>query len=93
MIVGEIVLIEPGDTIPCDGILIAGKGIKCDESAGLSDAVIKKTYCSCAQLHPDCFMISGSRVTDGTGRYVVIAAPESTTTALDHRNLTSMRCP
>jgi len=84
----RIILIEPDDIIPCDGILIAGQGVKCDESspAGETIAAVKKTYYNLARLHPDCFMVAGSRVVEGTGRYLVVAAPEATS----RKDLTSM---
>lgn len=42
--VGDVHYLEPGDSVPADGILISGHGIKCDESSatGESDAM-KKT--------------------------------------------------
>ena len=83
MVVGDIALIEPGDIIPCDGIFIQGHNVKCDESGitGESDAIKKLSYAECVSAeangklggHTDCFIVSGSRVIEGYGSYVVIA--------------------
>jgi len=54
--------------------------VKCDESGatGESDAIKKLSYSellksSDGHAHTDCFMISGSKVTEGVGKYVVVA--------------------
>ncbi|KAI8802205.1 PMCA-type calcium-translocating P-type ATPase [Cladochytrium replicatum] len=62
---GDILLVEPGDLICADGIYITG-GIKTDESAatGESDTIKKNA-------DKDPFFLSGSKVTEGVGRYVV----------------------
>lgn len=77
-------MVEPGEIIPCDGIFISGHNVKCDESGatGESDAIKKHSYSECVELtrkgpadhpHTDCFMISGSKVIEGVGKYVVVA--------------------
>jgi Ca2+-transporting ATPase len=85
VIVGDIALLEPGEVIPCDGIFIAGHNVRCDESGatGESDAIKKVSYAEYVALsgskdpedaaHTDCFLISGAKVLEGYGRYVVIA--------------------
>lgn len=83
MVVGDVALFEPGDIIPCDGIFLAGHNVKCDESGitGESDAIKKIAYAECIAAeasgklggHTDCFIISGSKVLEGVGSYVVIA--------------------
>jgi len=96
LLVGDIVLLEPGEIVPCDGVFISGHNVKCDESGvtGESDVVDKIGYDECISLreqakregagahepeasipncHPDCFAISGSKVLEGRGKYVVIA--------------------
>ncbi|KAJ3394883.1 hypothetical protein HDU84_005818 [Entophlyctis sp. JEL0112] len=71
IVVGDILLLEPGDVIAADGIFISGMGLKCDESSatGETDAIRK------GQGH-DLFIVSGSKVTEGIGRYVVTAVGE-----------------
>ena len=51
VVVGDVVLIEPGDVIPCDGIFLSGHNVRCDESTptGESDT-IKVTYEECIAL-------------------------------------------
>lgn len=86
--VGDIALLEPGEIIPVDGVFLKGHNVRCDESGatGESDAIKKipfdiaiaekhsehKTRSS----HEDCFLISGSKVLEGVGEYVVIAVGE-----------------
>jgi Ca2+-transporting ATPase len=81
--VGDVLFIEPGDSIPADGIFISGHGVRCDESSatGESDA-LKKTpgrevwrqlnsgsAAISSKLDP--FIISGSKVLEGVGTYLV----------------------
>ncbi|KAG0228380.1 PMCA-type calcium-translocating P-type ATPase [Mortierella sp. GBAus27b] len=66
--VGDIMLLEPGDLLPVDGIVIKSHNITCDESSatGETDAMKKDT-------ETKCYIISGSKVLDGTGSMVVTA--------------------
>ncbi|KAJ7284885.1 calcium-transporting ATPase [Mycena rebaudengoi] len=82
VVVGDIALLEPGEIVPCDGIFLGGHNVKCDESGatGESDAIKKVSYDECISLrssdggaHTDCFIISGSKVLEGVGKYVVVA--------------------
>ncbi|KAI0359713.1 calcium-translocating P-type ATPase [Trametes cingulata] len=89
VVVGDVALVEPGEIVPCDGVFLSGHNVKCDESGatGESDAIKKVSYEECvkngsdsegagggdAMKHTDCFMISGSKVLEGYGSYVVIA--------------------
>jgi Ca2+-transporting ATPase len=102
VVVGDIVLLEPGDVIPCDGVFLSGHNVRCDESSatGESDAIKKLSYQECIALrdrrlakvdpdspvgdgestsgldllgHTDCFVVSGSKVVEGVGSYLVIS--------------------
>ncbi|KAJ7034959.1 calcium-transporting ATPase [Mycena alexandri] len=82
VVVGDIALLEPGEIVPCDGVFLGGHNVKCDESGatGESDAIKKLSYDECmalrgsgADAHTDCFVVSGSKVLEGVGRYVVVA--------------------
>ena len=83
MVVGDVALLEPGEVVPCDGIFLFGHNVKCDESGitGESDAIKKVPYQECLRDHSDphghghtdCFVISGSKVLEGVGSYVIIA--------------------
>ena len=81
---GDLALLDPGEIIPCDGIFLSGHNMKCDESAatGETDAIKKAPYSYCLQSknvqplhgsHTDCFIVSGSKVLEGMGRYVIVA--------------------
>jgi Ca2+-transporting ATPase len=80
--VGDIALLEPGEIVPCDGVFLSGHNVRCDESGatGESDAIKKVSYDECIALrgseggaHTDCFIVSGSKVLEGVGKYVVVA--------------------
>jgi Ca2+-transporting ATPase len=79
--VGDVVHLEAGDSAPCDGVVITNHGIKCDESSttGESDQVEKvsgteawDSLSSGGQSEElDPFIISGSKVLEGLGTYLV----------------------
>jgi P-type Ca2+ transporter type 2C len=113
VVVGDVVLFEPGEIIPCDGIFLSGHNVRCDESGatGESGTIKKLSYHQCIALrerrlaefdpdtdgtpgdgestsgsrmnvnlsgldslgHTDCFVVSGSKVVEGIGSYLVIA--------------------
>jgi magnesium-transporting ATPase (P-type) len=52
VVVGDVVLFEPGKIIPCDGIFLSGHNVRCDESGatGESDAITKLSYHQCIAL-------------------------------------------
>lgn len=100
LLVGDVALLEPGEVVPVDGIFLEGHSVRCDESGatGESDAIKKSTYAECLHeqqnLEPgrraklDCFMISGAKVLEGAGKYVVIAVG---THSFNGRIMMSMR--
>lgn len=74
-VVGDIMTLEPGDVLAVDGVLLSSSGnLKVDESAatGESDA-IKKSPVPQGEKHWDPFILSGGKVLEGTGRFVVCA--------------------
>ncbi|WVF71734.1 calcium-translocating P-type ATPase, PMCA-type [Kwoniella sp. CBS 6097] len=85
IVVGDICLLEPGEILPVDGVFLRGHNVRCDESGatGESDAIKKFTYEECLEernsagpgdkLKKDCFLISGAKVLEGVGEYVVIS--------------------
>ncbi|KAF8517670.1 E1-E2 ATPase-domain-containing protein, partial [Hysterangium stoloniferum] len=82
VLVGDIALLEPGEIVPCDGVLLNSRHVRCDESSitGTSVVTRKASYKECmAKLdqrelsQEDCFLLSGSKVLEGAGEYVVIA--------------------
>ena len=51
VVVGDVVLIEPGDVIPCDGIFLSGHNVRCDESSSTGESdTIEVTYEECIAL-------------------------------------------
>ncbi|KAJ9136606.1 Calcium-transporting ATPase [Pleurostoma richardsiae] len=89
VMVGDVLHLTTGDLIPVDGIFIDGYGVKCDESSatGESDLLRKfaaqEVYAALQEIEDgkevpnieklDCFIISGSRVMEGTGTFLVTA--------------------
>ena len=83
ILVGDVLLVEPGDILPVDGIFITGHGVKCDESSATGESdIMKKTPAdevyramesneNLKRMDP--FMISGGKVTEGYGRLLVTA--------------------
>lgn len=81
VLVGDVMLLEPGDMIPVDGVFIDGHNVKCDESqtTGESDLIRKhpaeQVYAaienneSLRKLDP--FILSGAQVTEGVGTFLV----------------------
>ncbi len=81
LLVGDVMNLEPGDMVPVDGVLIDGHGIKCDESSATGESdLIKKTtgddvwraiegHRDTRKLDP--FILSGSKVTEGVGTFLV----------------------
>ncbi|KAI9850217.1 MAG: hypothetical protein M1838_005987 [Thelocarpon superellum] len=83
VMVGDVMHLAPGDVVPVDGIFIQGFGIRCDEShaTGESD-LLRKTpaddVAHALESHEDVrkmdpFIISGSKVTEGVGTFLVTA--------------------
>lgn len=81
--------LEPGDSAPADGVVITNHEIKCDESTatGESDQVEKvsgykaweRLQVGPLEIDVDPFIISGSKVLEGLGTYVVTSVgPHST---------------
>ena len=68
ILVGDVLELQPGDVIAADGVLIGGMNLKCDESAATGESqAIKKSH------DRDPFLLSGSKVTEGVGKYVAVA--------------------
>ena len=83
ILVGDVMHLEPGDMIPVDGIFISGHHVKCDESSvtGESDLLKKhsgdEVYAAIESHHSvskmDPFLISGGKVAEGIGTFLVTA--------------------
>lgn len=67
IVVGDILIIEGGVQLSCDGLFVYGNDLKCDESAMTGEPdVIKKNP------EKDPFFLSGTQLQDGMGRMLVI---------------------
>ncbi|KAH7105050.1 calcium-translocating P-type ATPase [Auriculariales sp. MPI-PUGE-AT-0066] len=78
VVVGDIAVLEPGEIVPVDGLFIQGHNVECDESSatGETHAIKKAPFQACVDKHSDkvdSFLISGAKVLEGSGTYVVVA--------------------
>lgn len=83
LVVGDVMHLEPGDMIPVDGIFISGHNVKCDESSATGESdVLRKTagdevytaidtHQTVSKMDP--FIISGGKVAEGIGTFLVTA--------------------
>lgn len=83
ILVGDVCLLEPGDLVPVDGIFIDGHAVKCDESSATGESdIIRKVPAhevsrameaneSLKKMDP--FIISGAKITEGVGTFMVTA--------------------
>lgn len=69
-------ILEPGEVLPVDGLFLRGHNLTCDESSatGESDALKKGEL----EANKDPFLVSGSKILEGTGRILVVAVGKST---------------
>ena len=83
ILAGDVLHIEPGDLIPADGVFIAGHNVVCDDSSATGesdqmrktpgDEVMAHVEAGASLYKLDPFVISGSKVLEGVGTYVVTA--------------------
>ena len=81
ILVGDVMHLEPGDMIPVDGIFIAGHNLKCDESSATGESDLLRKFAGdevfeAMESHQitskmDPFIISGGKVTEGIGTFLV----------------------
>ena len=85
LLVGDLIMVNYGDIMAADVLLIEGNGIKMDESAltGESDAMKKEKYERCKELQdsgetklPSPLILSGTNCVEGSGKGIVIAVGE-----------------
>jgi magnesium-transporting ATPase (P-type) len=87
ILVGDLIMINQGDIMSSDILLIKGTGIKMDESAltGESETMKKEPYEKCLQLLensnekdiiPSPLILSGTNCIGGTGKGIVLAVGE-----------------
>ena len=82
ILVGDLIMVNYGDIMAADLILVEGNGIKMDESAltGESDAMKKEPYHKCIELQennetklPSPLILSGTNCIEGSGKAIVLA--------------------
>lgn len=91
VLVGDVLVLEQGDVIPVDGVLIDGHNVSCDESSATGESdIVKKMPAEAvskalldkdpdseadkkAMAKMDPFLLSGARVLDGVGHFLVTA--------------------
>ena len=82
LLVGDLIMINYGEIMPADILLIEGNGIRMDESAltGESDAMKKEKFEKCLEIKkngeknlPSPLILSGTNCIEGSGRGIVIA--------------------
>ena len=85
LLVGDIIIISGGETIPADCLLLEGNGIKIDESSltGESKLVSKEIYEDCEENKEIKIMtpiiLSGTDVIKGNGKALIICVGERST--------------
>ncbi|KNC97338.1 calcium-translocating P-type ATPase, PMCA-type [Spizellomyces punctatus DAOM BR117] len=68
LLVGDICLIETGDVLPADGVLVQGFNVDTDESSLTGEPInIHK------DIKDDPFLLSGTKIVNGMGRMLVVA--------------------
>ncbi|RFU24940.1 hypothetical protein B7463_g11403, partial [Scytalidium lignicola] len=81
VLAGGVLHLEAGDLVPADGVLISGHNVRCDESSvtgesdqkrkSSGDDVMARIEAGASVHKLDLFIISGSKVLEGTGTYLV----------------------
>ena len=74
LLVGDIILLSGGETVPADCLLLEGNGIKIDESSltGESKLVSKELYEDCQENKTSPIILSGTDIIKGNGKAMII---------------------
>ncbi|PSS01416.1 Calcium-transporting ATPase [Actinidia chinensis var. chinensis] len=72
VVVGDVILLKVGDQVPADGLFLDGQGIKVDESN------ITEETDTIEVNHSHKFLLSGSKVVDGSARMLVTSVGVNT---------------
>ena len=73
VVVGDILVLNPGEILPVDGLVIAGHGLQVNESMATGENI------SVAKGLDSRFLIGSSKVVSGTGRMLVLSTGLDTT--------------
>lgn len=74
LLVGDIMLLEPGDVLNVDCLYIDGHNLHCDESAITGESAASRKD---IDAEGDSIILSGSKVTEGVAKVLVIAVGEN----------------
>ena len=100
LLVGDLIIINYGEIMAADILLIEGNSIKMDESAltGESDAMKKETYERCEEILnenskkvPSPLILSGTNCIEGSGKGIVIAVGEYSQKGIIRRTVDNAR--
>ena len=100
LLVGDLIIINYGEIMAADILLIEGNSIKMDESAltGESDAMKKETYERCEEILkennkkvPSPLILSGTNCIEGAGKGIVIAVGEYSQKGIIRRTVDNAR--
>lgn len=82
VVVGDVVYVESGETVPADGVLLEAVSLKVDESTLTGEPEVDKTadkaHCDPEATYPSDALMRGTRVADGYGAMRVEAVGDST---------------
>ncbi|MDE6507577.1 MAG: calcium-translocating P-type ATPase, PMCA-type [Alistipes sp.] len=82
VVVGDVVVIESGETVPADGQLIEAVSLKIDESTLTGEPEVDKTadpaHFDSEATYPSDSVLRGTAVADGYGRFIVTAVGDAT---------------
>lgn len=78
LLVGDLVQIETGEILSVDGIVVRANRLSIDESSmtGESNTIPKEPFE--AGTNKNCFLVSGTRVLEGTGMMIVLCVGKNT---------------
>ena len=100
LLVGDLIIINYGEIMAADILLIEGNSIKMDESAltGESDAMKKETFEKCEEILnektnkvPSPLILSGTNCIEGAGKGIVIAVGENSQKGIIRRTVDNAR--
>ena len=96
ILVGDLIMVNYGDIMAADLLLVEGNGIKMDESAltGESDAMKKEPCAKCLDLQrqgerrlPSPLILSGTNCIEGSGKAIVLAVGEHSQKGIIRRTI------
>ena len=70
---GDIVVLNCGDKVPADGILLSGSDVVCNESALTGESEDKNKSARLVDEGGDRFLLSGTSLSSGYGKMLVVA--------------------